>query len=268
MPYRRLPNTDAARLKAMVKAIDMSMKLPSHELAYSHLTLQKLNTLFPQFKLVVLRQKEAYKTQTQRSKKFTEKAKRAKLYLSHFIQVMNFMILRGELPETDRKFFGLKEYNRSLPPLMSDADLLAIGEQIVEGDQERQKFGGKMITNPTAAVVRVHYEDFRSAYFEQKNLQKQYALAMKNTAKMRSAADEIILQLWNEIEDKFSSFPDDEKRERAAEYGVAYIYRPTERTQKAQKILSDSRAEKLKQLTNNKKDSELSFSEQHRFAVN
>ncbi len=263
MPYRRLPNTDAARIKAMVKAIDMSMKLPSNKLAFSHLTLQKLNTLFPQFELVVMRQKEAYKNQTQRSKKFAEKTKRAKLYLSHFIQVMNFMILRGELPESDRNFFGLKSFERSLPPLMSDADLLAIGKQIVDGDQERQKFGGKMITNPTAAVVRVHYEDFKTAYFEQKNLQKQYLMAMQNTANMRSQADNIILQLWNEIENTFSIFPDEIKRDKASEYGVVYIFRPSERTQKAQKQLSEQRAEKLKQTNLNNKEKELSFSGQH-----
>ena len=265
MPYRRLPNTDAARLKAMTKAINMNMKLPSHELAFSHLTLQKLNTLHPQFEHVVLRQKEAFKAQTQRSKQFAEKTKKAKLYLSHFIQVMNFMILRGELPETDRSYFGLKSFEKSLPPLMSEADLLTIGKQIVEGDQERQKFGGKIITNPTAAVVRVHYEDFRTAYIEQKNLQKQYALAQQNTANMRNNVDEIILQLWNEVENKFSDLPDDIKREKASEYGVVYFYRPNERKKITQQQLSNQRAEKLKQ-AGQKKEAELNFSE-HRLTV-
>jgi len=45
---------------------------------------------------------------------------------------------------------------------------------------------------------------------------------------LRKRADEIILDIWNEVEDKFKDLPDDERRERAAEYGLVYVYRKNE----------------------------------------
>ena len=246
MPYRRLPNTDKARLKAMKDALNMSMKLSPYDLAYSHLNLQKLKTFLPQFEQTILRQKDAYKTQIQRSKIFNELTRKARIYLSHFIQVMNFMITRGELPEAARKFYGMSALDKSLPSLISDTDLIIIGEQIVNGDQERQKVGGKMITNPTAAVVRVHYEKFANAYHEQKTLQKINNQALVRVAEMRNRADEIILLIWNEVEASFTSEGDELKREKSTEYGIAYVYRPSEKNNGFKKSLSEERAEKFK----------------------
>jgi hypothetical protein len=46
---------------------------------------------------------------------------------------------------------------------------------------------------------------------------------------MRAEADEIILDIWNEVEEYFAGYPEDIKRERAAEYGVVYVFRPMEK---------------------------------------
>jgi len=35
MPYRRLPNTDTARIRAMKTALELGKELPPHKLAYS-----------------------------------------------------------------------------------------------------------------------------------------------------------------------------------------------------------------------------------------
>jgi hypothetical protein len=45
---------------------------------------------------------------------------------------------------------------------------------------------------------------------------------------MRREADELITLLWNEIEGKFSSLPEDEKRASAEKYGVSYVFRKNE----------------------------------------
>ena len=253
MPYRRLPNTDAARVKAMKAALYMSMKVSPYNLAFSHLNLQKLKTFFPLFEQAIIHQRQAYSSQIQKSKTFNELTKKARIYLSHFIQVMNFMIIRGELPETDRKYYGMSAYDKSLPSLISDTDLIEIGEQIVNGDQERQRNGGKLITNPTAAVVRVHYEKFTNAYYLQKNLQKINNQAIQKVAELRGKADEIILLIWNEIENKYSELEDNEKREKCAEYGIAYVYRPNERVNGQKKSLSEERADRFR-LTSVKTD--------------
>ena len=51
---------------------------------------------------------------------------------------------------------------------------------------------------------------------------------------LRKDADEIILNIWNEVEERFSDLPDDLKREKATEYGLTYVYRPMERVKKSE----------------------------------
>lgn len=243
MPYRRLPNTDAARLKAMKDAIGKSMKTSPYQLAFSHNMLQRVKSYSPLFEQAMQRHRQAYQTQVQRSRGYSELSRKARLYLSHFLQVMNFMILRGELPESTRRYYGLTTDSKVLPNLSTDVDLLKWGQQVIDGDMERQKTGGKLIANPTAAVVRVHFEKFVYAFHQQKVLRKITVQNLKKITSMRDQADEIILAIWNEVEASFVELPDDEKREQAMEYGLKYVYRPHEKKQKM--TIAEERAMKF-----------------------
>jgi hypothetical protein len=84
------------------------------------------------------------------------------------------------------------------------------------------------ITNPTIALVRVHYDNFVEANKFQKMLQKNHARALTNLAELRADADEIILNVWNEVEEHYKDLPEDIKREKAQNYGLVYVYRKNE----------------------------------------
>ena len=47
-------------------------------------------------------------------------------------------------------------------------------------------------------------------------------------ADLRPVADDIILRIWNEVEDSFKDLPDNLRREKASEYGLVYIFRKNE----------------------------------------
>ena len=47
MPYRRLPNTDVARLRALRIAFEKGKELPPFQLAFSQTTLQKIQIESP-----------------------------------------------------------------------------------------------------------------------------------------------------------------------------------------------------------------------------
>ena len=85
------------------------------------------------------------------------------------------------------------------------------------------------VTNPTIARVKVHYEDFVRLNISQKGLQDSNTKALAKISELRGKADSIILNLWNEIEDHFSNNTPTVKREKAAEYGVSYVYRKHEK---------------------------------------
>ena len=84
------------------------------------------------------------------------------------------------------------------------------------------------ITNPTIAVVKVRYEKFLEAYRNQKNLQLSNNRSLQELADMRPVADDIIVSVWNEVEESFKDLSDDLRREKASEYGLVYVYRKNE----------------------------------------
>ncbi len=254
MPYRRLPNTDNARRNALRTAIQFSQQVSPFNLAFSQQALLKAKNFLPLFDQTISRQKLAHKTQVTRGKEYLELNKRARLFISHFFQVMNLMIIRGELPEDTREFYGIDKQNKSVPLITSDADLLEWGKKLIDGDQERQRKSGRMITNPTAAIVRVHFEKFKSAYHYQKDLQIITNKALQKISEMRDQADSIILQIWNEVETHFAVLSEDEKRDKAAEYGLVYVYRPAEKKKLFTEKMAANRLKRLKEEASKSKE--------------
>ena len=228
MPYRRLPNTDNARLKAMKKALEKGKELPPFKLAFSQSSLQKVISFLPTFEKTMVHQRGSFNRQIDRNKDYHSQLKKAKLYISHFIQVVNMSVQRGEQNSSIRDYYKLNGYGKRLPPLNNEEDVIKWGTNILDGETQRVRKGLSPITNPTVAVVKVRYEKFLEAYRNQKKLQESTNRALQELKTIRPQADNIILDIWNEVEESFKDLPDDLKREKAAEYGLVYIYRKNE----------------------------------------
>jgi len=239
MPYRRLPNTDNARLKAMKKAQEKGKEIPPFKLAFSQSSLQKVISFLPTFEKTMMHQKGSFNRQIDKNKDYHNQLKKARLYISHFVQVVNMAIQRGEQPSSVREFYNLSGYGKKLPPLNTEEDVLKWGKNIIEGETERVRKGLSPITNPTIAVVKVRYEKFLESYRNQKKLQESTNRALHELKCLRPKADDIILNIWNEVEDSFKDLPDNLKREKASEYGLIYIYRKNEQT--SQTLFESSR---------------------------
>jgi hypothetical protein len=228
MPYRRLPNTDVARLRAIEAGLDIGKRTAYTKLAFSQQMLENLQVFYPHF-LGAIRQLNASKqNQFDRSKEYGEIFRKSKLYLSHFLQVVNFAILRGEMKPEVIEFYGLTVNSKATPPLNLEAHVLSWGERIIEGEQKRVMKGGSPIYSPSIALVKVHYEEFKEAYRQQKILQNITNKASVRVADLRLQADEMIQQMWNEVESSLAYLDDEERREKASEYGIVYIYRSSE----------------------------------------
>ena len=228
MPYRRLPNTDQARLRAINTAILMGQKRPIEELAFSDVSLSRLRAFFPAFETNLIHHKLARSQQDKNSRTYLETAKKARIYLSHFIQILNFSIQRGDMKADVRNFYGMVGDKKS-PSLILESELLEWGKKMIEGEHQRLLHGGNPLYNPSIAVVKVKFDQFVDAYHFQKTLQSNTARWTQKVAGMRAEADEIILDIWNEVEEFYASYPEEIKRERAAEYGVVYVFRPNEK---------------------------------------
>ena len=228
MPYRRLPNTDAARIRAMRIALEKGKDVPPHKMAFSSKSIVRLQKFLPQFEHVIQLQRQSMASQNNKSKDYCETLRKARVYLTHFIRVMNMAILRGDLPVESRAFYGLATNEATVPSLNTENELISWGKRIIEGEEYRIRKGGCPITNPTIAVVKVRYQNFLEAWNNHKTLAKR---TMDYTAKnheLRKEADDIIVQIWNEIENTHSTLPDDQRMTECEDYGLVYFYRKNE----------------------------------------
>ena len=227
MPYRRLPNTDQARLRALQTAIMLGQKRDPEELAFSAKSLNRLRAFYTNFETTLIHHKLAKTQQEKSSNTYLATVRKARLYLSHFIQVLNFAIQRGDMKPAVREFYGFND--KKSPSLIMDSEVLEWGKKIIEGEHKRVNHGGNPLYNPSIAIVKVKFDQFLDAYHFQKTLQSNTARWTGKVADLRKEADEIILDIWNEVEEHFSDLQDDHKREKAMEYGLTYVYRPMER---------------------------------------
>jgi len=228
MPYRRLPNTDVARLRSLKIAYVKGRDLPPFKLAYTQPTYTKVQIVLPQFEQALLMHRLAFNNQVVKSKDYINALRKAKLYISHFIQVINMGIVRGDLPSNIRAFYSLEEYDNKVPLLNTEADVIKWGEAIIKGETDRLRKGLPPITNPSIALVKVRFENFKESYNYQKTLQKNNTRTLLELSKLRTDVDSLISKVWDEVENTYRELPDEIRRERAKEYGLVYIFRKNE----------------------------------------
>jgi hypothetical protein len=228
MPYRRLPNTDSARLRALKRAVEMSKEIPPFRLAFSMKTLVKIQAFLPMFENAISHQRQTLVNQNEKAKTNQDSARKARIYLTHFLKVMNMAITRGEFPPETRSFYGLTSDDSTIPSLTTENELVAWGKRIIDGEEYRIRKGNTPVTNPTIAVVKVRYERFLETRNHYKTIYRRASDCVNRTSDMRSDADELISSLWNEIEASFSSLPEEEKRAAAEKYGLVYVFRKNE----------------------------------------
>ena len=228
MPYRRLPNTDTARIKAMRIALEKGKELPPNKMAFSSKTIVRLQKFLPQFDHNLHMYRQVLASQNKKSRDYNEVMRKARIYLTHFIRVMNMAIFRGELPSETRAYFGLATDESTVPSLSSENELMSWGRRIIEGEEFRIKKGGSPITNPTIAVVKVRFENFIEAWTYHNTLAKRTIDYTEKNHNLRKEADELILQLWNEVEECHNVLPEEIRKTENEQYGLVYFYRKGE----------------------------------------
>jgi hypothetical protein len=229
MPYRRLPNTDQARLRALKAALQKGMQLSPFDLAFSQKLFLELQSFLPQYEQAISQYNFSKERQAKYGKLLGDQFKVTRLYVSHFIQVLNFCIIRGEIKAEARKLYGFDIDEKSVPELGTEQQLLQVGKCVIEGEEKRGMTGGSRIYNPSIAMVKIKYEKFVEYYNNHKNLLVTTQKMHEKVTDLRAAADRIILKIWNEIEAYFDNLESDDKRMKCANYGIVYLLRKHEK---------------------------------------
>ncbi len=224
----------------------MSKEIPPFRLAFSMKTLVKIQALLPVFENSISHQRQTLVNQSEKARTNQDTAKKARLYITHFLRVMNMAISRGELPAETRTLYGIARDDASVPSLTTENELVAWGKRIIDGEEYRIRKGNSPVTNPSIAVVKVRYEKFLETRNHYRTINRRASECVSKTSEMRAEADELITLLWNEIEARFESLPEEEKRAEAEKYGLVYVYRKNELARKdlSPTLFGDERGEK------------------------
>ncbi len=228
MPYRRLPNTDSSRLKALKSANEKGKEIPPFKLAFTPTSYRKIQSVLPGFENAIYEHRNSLNIQSDKNKEYQKRLKKVRLYISHFIQVVNMAITRGDMVKNTRNFFGLDEEGKKVPALHSEEEIINWGEKLIEGEKKRRTMGLSPITNPTVAVLNVHFDKFMEYHHYQKSLKNRSQRAQDQLNVLRAQVDTVIQQIWNEVENTFIELPEEMRREKASEYGLVYVFRKNE----------------------------------------
>jgi hypothetical protein len=228
MPYRSLPYSDAALLKALTTAKNKAENTAPGLLAFSPETLAKLNQLEPVFKNEIAERGAALSTQTQSTSEKMEAQENLRMLISHFIQVFNFGVEREKYKATDRPYYQLDMTQKELPYLGTEADVERWAQNIIKGDFDRKNAGGDAMINPSAAEVEAAYLLFLEKNTGQSEKKDAFDREQEDVERMRGEVQELIKDIWDEVEFTYRKESAPSMRRKAREYGVYYATRPGE----------------------------------------
>jgi|SRR3972149_3798440 len=229
MPYRKLPDTDEGRLKALQGAKNKADSLPGGAVrAFSDDTLAHLDAFLPNYNTQMQERGSALSVQSQASLDEDNAFDTCALFISHFIQVFNFGIERGVHPASARAFYQLDVNQEDLPRLTQESDVTLWGKNLIDGEAARVTAGGTPMQNPNIAQVTAKYNDWIAKSNLQSNKKDSYDKEQEDVAALREECDDLILDIWDEVEFTFRKDEAPSKRRKCREYGVVYVSRPGE----------------------------------------
>lgn len=229
MPYRRLPNTDKARLRALRTAIRQGAQQTYNEQVVTFSTLREAENFLNIFEKQSIMYKQTFENQVNANKKYQQVLSNVRMYISHFIQVFNLSVIRGEIKKEHKVLYQLDPDIHNLPDLSTEAAILEWGHNIITGENERIKQGGPPIYNPTIAKVHVHYEMFKEYKSNQRLSQATTNRNWEELVSLREKGDKIILDIWNQVEDFYKDCTPYKKLVKCQQYGLVYYYRRNEK---------------------------------------
>lgn len=228
MPYRRLPKTDQARLHALQKAVQQAGNAAYNEQAINYRTLNEAQRLLMQYENQVAQYHANFDSKVSANRQYRHRVRNARMYISHFIQVLNLAVIRGEIKRSQKELYKLPVKSNALPDLTTEDGLMEWGQNIIDGENQRTAAGGFAIYNPSINKVKVHYEMFKEEYTSHKLHKRTHSRVYEDTETLRKQADAIILSIWDQVEAFYKDELPYAKLQKCQAYGMIYYYRTGE----------------------------------------
>jgi hypothetical protein len=173
MPSRRLPNTVASVLRTLITARDKYQNTPNAaDRAISAAQWDKVRDTGTPDSFLTRFEKEcsdvdrALAAQGALTTDLGQKSARATMLVSHFHQVFDLAVARGDLAANARRYYGRDLTATTLPPLGTMDAVEEAAKAIEKGEADRAAAEGAAyvaMANPSAAAVSAALAAFRAA---------------------------------------------------------------------------------------------------------
>ncbi|MCC7332906.1 MAG: hypothetical protein IT232_09885 [Flavobacteriales bacterium] len=220
MGYRRLPTTDRARYLALERMLTMIGK---DEFDILLIKENDMIGLFNEFGSLL--DKRASLAEQKKDINTTKSVLTIKLrlYVSHYFQVLNFSIDRGEMDKSVRKLYGLQANMGNIPELSNVEQLNFWVDKIIKGEEKRVSIDKLPISHPTVKKIEQQKVELMVKQQELTKIEAEIQNNKLTIVRSRVRVDQFIKQSWNEIEAKFSNETNAIKQQKAIRYGVVYV---------------------------------------------
>ncbi|MCK9617100.1 MAG: hypothetical protein M0R21_04630 [Lentimicrobiaceae bacterium] len=227
MPYILRPNNDTDRnsvINRMFELIFTSQGEIREDATKIFLndTIEHLKNFMPVYSTAYKNRNLAFSDRSSATKQKNVPKDLAKKIILHFFHTFNYGIERGTFNISERRLYGLDIESMDIPSLITESDILEWGDKIVGGEATRIAQGGKPMAMPSAEEVRIALENYKVAQKQKSEKQIGLTKEQEEIQKLRDEADDLIKDLWDEVEFYFRKSEPAARRVQCSQWGVIY----------------------------------------------
>ena len=227
---RQLPETHDTRLLALQQAKAKLDTLPPASNPLSMATTTRLTNSLTDFLARMSNislARAAYSGNT--AQKNAAEAE-ARMWVSHYYQVFNLGVARGEYAAADRAYYNLPIDSSALPDMVSEADLALWGNRVSTGEAARVGAGGTAMSNPTQLQVKAKVDAYVAELSQQTGFYETLDTAEEALEAILPETDKVIKKVWDELETYYNEESDESRRENCRQWGVVYVTEGSSKT--------------------------------------
>lgn len=220
---RLLPRSSDSRYNALSAAKQKKDSTAAANLPITPATATRLENIYTQFGIarnnLSIKQAESVLATSQK----TTLLNSLTLKSSHYIQVFNMHVAEDIFPAAYRAYYKIDTNSAALPPLKTEADIVGVAQNIVDGEPNMIAAGGSAIPFPTKATIQTLLTAVLTKQNDQSTKKEATDTAEEAIYALNTEADAVIKKVWDEVETFWNEEPTESMRRKAREWGVVYI---------------------------------------------
>ena len=239
MPYRRIPNSMPAVIRTLKAARDTYKTTPVvTERAISAETFAKLDDAPASNSLLNRLLKEASDVDLAQAAQgplttaLAQKAATLTMFVSHFHQVLDMGIERGDFAPGARAYYGRDLHSTTIPDLSSYDTLEFAAGKVASGETARAQAEGashRPMNLPNASEVAVVSAEFNTLRTQSRQAQTRTDTQREEAQALYAEAQALAVDICDTVEFFYRKDPNpSSRRQKCIRWGVVYIYEPGE----------------------------------------